>query len=197
MVTQIVLNLNKIGAYSMAVNTLLNKISTELKEKVSEFEVCEKTFSDFENLDFKTYSFKPPCLYISCSGAGIGENTGTGEIDIPLLINAYIITSGSNHKKADEKNLELIEKVILSLADNSFHLENVHYPEQVSFSHFRSVAKDSQKISIKKIKWQQKIRIGTDAFKTPYPSPSILYTGLSPAIGIGHKQDYLKKEFAK
>lgn len=178
----------------MAVNTLLNKISAEIKEKIPELIICMRAGQDFQNQDFKNFTSQTPGIYIVFNGTEKEEKNGTGEFTIPVLISAFTAASGENQIQADENSLDIIAKLISITAGNNFGLENAFGAEKLSCINICTANNGTNKISVRNLTWQQKIKIGKNSFETPYLSPFALYTGLSPKIGLEHKSDYIKTE---
>jgi len=176
----------------MKLNDLLKAICNDFKGHFTELKTCEPHGGRFDHKELLKVGGKAPAIYVAALGAAKGKEVGTGEVDIPVSLAAFVVTKSESNLPSAESALNLAGELLTYIPESNWGWEGVHGADPATAKNLYSGG--NKTVAMWAISWTQNVRMGEDAFKTDLPFPTELYVGQSPDVGDGHDGDYMQVE---
>ncbi|WP_321367932.1 hypothetical protein [uncultured Desulfuromusa sp.] len=161
---------------------LHNAIETTLREAftVAELPTCEK----YPELAKKIVS---PAVLIELSELSPEDDPGTGELAFTARFSAYIVLQRSSRAKLDAANLAVAVSLKI--------FEAGRFGQPCGPGKITRVAPDEFKPELMGyvvwvVEWTHEIRVGESIWNGEGITPTEIYLGIAPNIGLAHAEDY-------
>lgn len=161
---------------------LHNAIETTLRAAftVAELPTCEK----YPELAKKIVS---PAVLIELSELVPADDPGTGELALTARFSAYIVLQRSSRAKLDAANLAAAVALNIYAASR--------FGQPIGPAQISRVAPDEFKPElfgyvVWVVEWTHEIRVGESVWDGAGITPTEIYLGIAPNIGLAHADDY-------
>ncbi|BCS94613.1 hypothetical protein DSLASN_02450 [Desulfoluna limicola] len=178
----------------MSLNDLLKAVCAEFKSHFPSLRTCEPHGGRFDLQELKRISTKAPAVFVAILGTGKVKEVGSGEVDIPVSLAAFVVTKTEGKLPCAESALNVAEGLLTRIPGSNWACDGVFGADPATAKNLYSGTIASKGVAMWAVTWTQKVRMGEDAFRTDLPFPSELYVGQSPNVGDGHEGDYMQVE---
>lgn len=177
----------------MGINAALEAISARLKEVFPGLKACEVHPGRFDEPELKRTATRTPALFVACIGVGKIEPVETEQVDVDLLLGAFVVTASTPALPRDAAARNLVEAILLMLPTERWGLAGCGEAKEAHAENLYGSGSDAQGVALWAVGWRQKLRLGTSVWAGG-TLPAQLYLGITPDIGAAHVNDYVAVE---
>lgn len=178
----------------MRLNDMINAICTELKSCFPSLTACEPHGGPIDAQELDRIAASAPAIYVAALATEKGREVGSGEVDTPVSLTAYVVTADSPSLSRADAALNLMEGLLARIAGATWGCDGVQGVDSATAENLFTADLDLKGLAMWAVSWKQTVRLGDDVWQTDLPFPSQLYVGMSPNVGDGHEGDYRRME---
>jgi hypothetical protein len=172
----------------------LNKVKADLQAAFPAVRSIELHSGDVNAAEVQRLAPSSPTLLISIGSIGESESVGDGTELLPLTVVVYVMTKDQPRLSRFEAALNLVESLHERVNDNNFDFDGARTAKNIAAKNLFSGDIERQKVALWAVRWTQNVLVGESLFDDDGVVPTDLYVGITPDIGPGHEQDYVKVE---
>jgi len=132
-----------------------------------------------------------PALLFAIGDWHVDSDPGTGQVDVELHCSLFVVVRNARGPEARAHGVDaLCEAALPLLRLERFGLTGVGTArlERV-VPHYTL---EPRGLGVREIRWRQKLRLGESLWDGTGITPSKVFLGIAPDIGLGHEPDYVE-----
>ncbi len=147
----------------------------------------------FSEVATKKTLINVPAVWLDFESGKQGADTGTEQVELVCTFTAYAITRVLNNARARNQDAQaLAQQVLLRLQNNRFGLSAISRPSGIDLKPMNYAYLVDNGLGVCAIRWQQSLYLGESVWDSTGVTPTEVWLGLSPEIGIPYVDKYIR-----